>query len=499
MMYDTWVGNNPNNNNNRKERIGCSTKGFLKLLVLSLIIVSILIVLYVRIWSTSIGLFSPSIAVIKITTATKTTTQSIHNIRVNQTIVVAEITEEDVDVDVDEDEDDDPELIISSASCLWNPIYHNSNCPTVLEQHMSSSLNRSRTLYLLQYQQQNNTNDRPPKIPSVLHRRWLLLGDSTVFRLFKHLRQFLMNDSVQRYQQYWSKQQQQQCHQNESDISTENNYYIKEDFSCLTIQAGRCNTMEQLHLPRLPTTQPWVLPNFTMGEGPMKFGYENPYCTDCNGCDSQIISCQVSNDGTIENCPPVTATATSSSNDSISTSYIGPSYGGYLSVEFARDVELQTLKHRTTQENFLSMYIAHQWNQPSTTMILEFGRPICVVSTGHHDVAIPNITLQVYLQNVQWYLELLIQQCDYIIWISNNCPATDDYHQTTYGTYEWNVQVRDLLLLSKANRSIRSNIFFLDVFNASQTFPHDDNIHMSIAWYQKLSSFLQTIMQNLIL
>ena len=61
-----------------------------------------------------------------------------------------------------------------------------------------------------------------------------------------------------------------------------------------------------------------------------------------------------------------TATAVSetdvirSDENSLLTLYTGPSYGGYISIEFARDVELQTSEYITTQENVLSNFIANK-------------------------------------------------------------------------------------------------------------------------------------------
>jgi hypothetical protein len=55
------------------------------------------------------------------------------------------------------------------------------------------------------------------------------------------------------------------------------------------------------------------------------------------------------------------------------------------------------------------------------------------------------------------------------------------------------MEVRDILLSSSSSSSVSS--FYLDVFNASITFDHVDNIHMSDVWYQSLASFLQAVME----
>ena len=433
-------------------------------ILLILTVISILIVIYILISSTTGSIWYVSSPSISVTTKPRTDIHKevVEELEHEERVPVAEQEQESMD---------DASRIISSSSCIWDPRNSNEYCKDLLFEHMSTSLNRSRALFLSRKESYENLSHNQ-SVTSVLHRRWLLLGDSTVFRLFAQLRQYLMIESVERYSTYRASYQ---CNDHNSN-----------DFHCTNVKAGRCDTMENFYLPRLPNTEQWRLPNFALGEGPIKFGYKHSYCTDCDGCDSHVLSCTIASYDILQRCE---------NSDSIE-SYFGPSYSGYLSVEFARDVELQTLEYKTTQENLVSNYIGNQWNKP-VERILEFGRPICVVSTGHHDVAIPNITLDVYLQNVQWYLELLVEECDYVIWIGNNCPATDTYYQTISGTYEWNIGVRDMLFLWEKNRSIRSNVFYLDVYNASKIFEHEDNIHMSVAWYKLLALCLQDLMQNL--
>ena len=378
---------------------------------------------------------------------------------------------------------DEVDLAMLTSSCVWNPFNNGINCSELLSQHISAALIRSRKRFLSQ--QQHVLNDiQFHSLPSILHRRWLLFGDSTMFRLMFQLHQYLMVESVEGYTIYRSTQV---CN---SDNATADNFI---DFQFRNLPVGRCERMEQFQLLRLPTIQEWQLPNHSVGEGPLANGLSNPYCTDCSGCDSEVISCTMVNVSKADRCKTDVIRSLNSGHPGLS--YIGPSYSGFLSVEFARDVELQTSEYATTQENLLSSYIASKWNKP-VELVFEFGRPNCVVSAGHHDVGIPNITLSVYLQNVQRYLELLVQQCDYIVWISNNAPATNLYEQTVDGTHAWNMAVLDLLLHSKG--LMRTNVFFLDVFNASIPYAKDDNIHMSPTWYIALASFIQNIMKNLI-
>ena len=394
------------------------------------------------------------------------------------------------DDDEGETKSNETTLLLSTSSCLWEP-FNNSDCIDLLSKRISLSLNVSRANFLAQRYMQHSPS-------RIIHRRWLFLGDSTVIRSFNPLQRYLVGESLHRYNDYRSSLTvKSPCY---GENSTSSVLATDQHLNCSYISTTRCDTMEKFHLQRLPSIGQWKVPIHSKGEGPIAFGRSHPYCTDCSGCNSHLLSCRFTidykqNATQSSGSDRCTTNVTKSDNNTLLTTYLGPSYGGYIAIEFARDVELQTLEYNTTQENALSNFIASRWNAP-IELLLEFGRPICVVSAGHHDAIIKGITKELYLQNVQWYLEILQQQCDYIIWVSNNCPLTDDYPQKINATYEWNIGVRDLLLRLN-NKKNPSNVFFLDVYNASQAFEHHDNIHMSAVWYAKLSSFLKSVMKNL--
>ena len=67
-------------------------------------------------------------------------------------------------------------------------------------------------------------------------------------------------------------------------------------------------------------------------------------------------------------------------------------------MEFSRDVEVQTELYTTTQQN-VAQYLQRDWNDPQHAA--DSGRPICVVNTRHHDVAIPKFKAKAYLTNVE--------------------------------------------------------------------------------------------------
>ena len=129
-----------------------------------------------------------------------------------------------------------------------------------------------------------------------------------------------------------------------------------------------------------------------------------------------------------------------------------------------------------------------------------FGKPDCFVSVGFHDILVPSVTLDVYLENIEWYLRLLQPHCSQIIWISMTAPRSNHYLQTKAKTLTWNEGARQSLAKRFSGNSNKDNsynhkpIAFVDVYHASNGFPSRDNIHMSPEWYEALGNFLGDIM-----
>lgn len=333
-------------------------------------------------------------------------------------------------------------------ACTWKP---NDDDPCL--RRVSEQIEAS----LQQLREDNKT------MVSLERHRWLFLGDSTMGKLFytSSLKNHLIHGAP---------------------VMT-----VCPHYRCSKVRAGRCNLAESMKLTRRSQSE-WRQPNFTMGEGPFVFGLANPFCLDCSGCYSGWLWCR--NGNHVASDDPNNETRCSFSKNTGSSGF----YGGYASVEFARDVEIQTDLYTTTQENVMQ-HIQREWNdnnEPNGPMLSDFGRPICVVSTGHHDIVIPNTTRLAYLTNVIWYLNLFSAQCDHIIWLANNSPLTDDYNQTKNETSARNLAVRDILL---HHDSFRNQASFIDIFAASQVDGwHFDNIHMNKTWYELLGSmFLKII------
>jgi len=292
------------------------------------------------------------------------------------------------------------------------------------------------------------------RYPGRIGHRWILLGDSTVSKLAKSppLHNTLVRDALWRI-----------------PIACGGN----DTYELSHVKADRCR-FNQLYGLKYRVNNEWTPPDYANNtEGPVRYGAKNPHCTDCSGCYSDFVmvrdgllspeaSCHIDKDA-----PPLV-------------------YGGFLSVEFARDVEMQTPEYRTTQEN-IAAFLSRTFN--SDRSVEAFGRPVCVVCVGHHDVLIPGITLSRFVENVEWYLGLLIQECEHILYIGNTPPATDKFRQKKGQTREWNQAVRSLL---ERSPQFREKCSFLDPFDASLSldYSHDGNIHMDARWYHDLAHFL---------
>ena len=232
----------------------------------------------------------------------------------------------------------------------------------------------------------------------------LFLGDSTVFRLF-------MSDSSLK------------C-------------------PCKSIKSsGRCDLIESLSLKRAPK---WISP--VENEGPVHYGLNHPFCTDCSGCSMKICIGPRRSTNCIEQ--------------------------NYIPIEFAKDVEMQTTKSFTSQE-MIAEYLSAQ---PALD--------VCIVSTGMHDMAISNMTDDSYVDNVKWYLTLLHPHCIKIIFIGQNAVKNDPkYPQWNSRIHKW-----DIMLASMIRKL--DFVVYVSIFDVSKNVLHLDNTHLHPTFYMKLKKML---------
>jgi hypothetical protein len=288
-------------------------------------------------------------------------------------------------------------------------------------------------------------------------------------------------------------------------IPTENPTYIQ----CTTWKGERCFLNEQLGLQYRQSTNvnsttraPFWIPPKQSWEGPVMYGAQNPYCQDCSVCKYAMRECKVSESviglvaetamGRKETSNQSSSffhvhvnttaqdTKTADKNNNNGTNWHALMYGGFLGVEFARDVELQTDQYPTTQEN-IAFYLDQVWNHPSLLQIWE--KPLCIVNTGHHDAAIPGLTTAAFVQNVKWYMHLLSSVCQQFVWIATTVPLGLSnkegipFPQGIKKTKEWNIAVHDMLMTDPI---LAPRLLFIDVYNASLSHEHSDN-SMSLA------------------
>jgi hypothetical protein len=163
----------------------------------------------------------------------------------------------------------------------------------------------------------------------------------------------------------------------------------------------------------------------------------------------------------------------------------GPT-GGYIALEFARDVVLQTNLFRTSQENmavFLQRWI-ETWN---TTV------PICILNEGIHDMTIPGLTDVAFFNNIRWLLNLLDPVCAHVVWINHLMPLTEDYPQKTPRLQLWN---RGVLRILETSPHWQTKATVVDGFTASKTWQHfkpDDNVHLNNTWYVRLGDLFHKL------
>jgi hypothetical protein len=207
-------------------------------------------------------------------------------------------------------------------------------------------------------------------------------------------------------------------------------------------------------LPSITLDEDYWKPNLTKGEGPAAYGYNNPRCSDCSGCGSWFVIC--SNKNPEHRCRVP--------------------HGGFVHMEFARDVTWQTPSYRTSQENTAKLLQDGFTTYPHTT---------CVMAAGLHDMDVPLNNVALYRQNVNWYLSIFLDKvCEHVVWLANAAPASDNYTQTIARTKEWN----DVVQQELQDNFLRTTTF-IDLWSASQTEDHFDNIHMGISWNVQLSDF----------
>jgi hypothetical protein len=224
---------------------------------------------------------------------------------------------------------------------------------------------------------------------------------------------------------------------------------------CLIRTSERCD--RSYGRPGILPVTAWVKPDLWLGIGPISTGYVQPGCSDCFNCDSRFLDCNPDRP------------------------HCSVRHGGYLYTEFARDVVWQSERYNTTQENTADLLRDSLILYPNTT---------CIMAAGLHDmeIAIPH-DLAKFLHNVNWYLSLYIHHvCQHVVWLANASPMTDNYTQTIARTHEWNEGVMQML-----HANFPDTTTFIDLWASSQTWEHNNNLHMDHHWNTHLTNLFHQL------
>ncbi|CAC5392734.1 unnamed protein product [Mytilus coruscus] len=210
----------------------------------------------------------------------------------------------------------------------------------------------------------------------------------------------------------------------------------KKGFCKIKKQVNRCSLISYLGKKRCSK---WTKPSST--EGPYSYGLTHPFCTDCSGCNSALYNC-------------------------------GEIKIEYISVEYARDVEIQSTTSNTTQEA-VSLYFNSNFTN------------VCVVNSGFHDMVLPALTDRLYVKNVHFYVQHLVQTCQNVIWISTTAVRGDKgFPQNNRRIQLWNRLIKEML------RNKFPKVGFMDFFSISNsTKAHRDNVHLTAAVYKLIANF----------
>lgn len=186
------------------------------------------------------------------------------------------------------------------------------------------------------------------------------------------------------------------------------------------------------------------------GEGPLLYGSEHPGCRDCGGCDAAFFHC-------------------------------GDLRVDFIAVEWARDVELQTLKYTTTQQ---VVAVEHFSTDPPDMVVF---------NTGVHDIELfPQHGTKFYERNLRWYTQLLLAGNMTVVFV-NIASIADDLVPEPYRHTTSNALIQQANEVSKQIMQELS-LPYLDVYKISNheyaQSLHVDAIHFQEEYNQEICHIL---------
>lgn len=364
-------------------------------------------------------------------------------------------------------------------SCRWSPNDH-KQCDQLFFNRLSN------------YSEQ--TPDRG--------RRYLFFGDSTVKRLFHYsdLKKVLVEDPL---------------------AKSRLGCLGADMLTCKEREGDRCELNANFGLAK--NTDQWVAPDPNLFEGPARYGLENANCNDCAGCQTHFLDCRsmilvlkktntmlrglsaadeekMKEDDDGKNKPAGTTSMMLPPQEGCGEEQEQTKgggrhfYGGYMTMEFARDTEIQSSEFRTTQEN-VAAYVMRTWN--SLDMLQNWKKPICVLNAGNHDLLVREfegmmISTEEFVRNVKFMLTTMKPVCEHMIWLGNTSNnQKTKYRQTKENIMRLEKGVKEMI---GSEPELLSMMSYIDVIDASLEHPHADFIHMDEDWYIQLGKwFVESI------
>lgn len=230
-------------------------------------------------------------------------------------------------------------------------------------------------------------------------------------------------------------------------------YYLstKWPFGNVNITSRRNPCQNLLYYRMPPPDNGWQAPDPIKGEGPVGRGKDRPYCMDSNSWNVMLQS------------------------DSEADKYVE-----FLTVEFARDVSIQTLVTETTQET-IAYYLSRA--PPA----------VCVATAGLNDAAIqPPISEGLFIENMDKYLALLQRTCHNVVWLSlHPVVESPDISQTNCQLRKWN----NAMLEAIAARDY-DNVYVIDVWDRSFFSSYHNPTRLGRTFYASLGRLFRSLMNG---
>lgn len=217
----------------------------------------------------------------------------------------------------------------------------------------------------------------------------------------------------------------------------------------ITSRRNPCQNLLYYRLP--PPDNGWTAPDPLKGEGPVGRGKERPYCMDSNSWNVKLRG-----DTNVDR------------------------YVEFLTVEFARDVSLQTLVTETTQKT-IAYYLSRE--PPA----------VCIATAGLNDAAIqPPISEDLFIKNMDKYLALLQRTCHNVVWLSLHAIVeSPDTPQTNCQLRKWN----SAMLSAIASRNY-DNVYVINVWDRSFYSDFHSPTRLGRTFYASLARLFRSLLNG---